>query len=118
MTAKPSLSRRSSGVLLHPTSLPGPRGGTLGAEALGFVDILVNSAGINPLGSAEEFSDEDLAAEYARQAEGTAMSVDPKTGKCFDDTVGLVKSIEWLTDEDRYKVFEGNARKLYSRAKW
>ncbi len=28
----------------------------------GKADILVNSAGINPLGSAEEFSDEDLAA--------------------------------------------------------
>jgi hypothetical protein len=29
-----------------------------------------------------------------------------------------VKSIEWLTDQDRYKIFEGNARRLYSRAKW
>ena len=55
---------------------------------------------------------------FSTEMLGTAMSVDPKTGKCFDDTVGLVKSIEWLTDEDRYKVFEGNARKLYSRAKW
>src|SRR3989338_1776957 len=42
MIAKPTLSRRSSGVLLHPTSLPGPRGGTLGAEALGFVDFLAD----------------------------------------------------------------------------
>ncbi len=42
MPAKPSLSRRLSGVLLHPTSLPGPRGGTLGARALGFVDFLAD----------------------------------------------------------------------------
>ncbi len=42
MPAKPSLSRRSSGVLLHPTSLPGARGGTLGAEALAFVDFLAD----------------------------------------------------------------------------
>ena len=41
-TVKPSLSRRASGVLLHPTSLPGARGGTLGAEALGFVDFLAD----------------------------------------------------------------------------
>ena len=32
---------RSSGVLLHPTSLPGPHGsGDLGAEARAFVDFL------------------------------------------------------------------------------
>jgi 4-alpha-glucanotransferase len=32
---------RSSGILLHPTSLPGPFGiGSLGPEAYGFVDIL------------------------------------------------------------------------------
>ena len=33
--------RRSSGVLLHPTALPGPHGiGTLGAAARDFVDFL------------------------------------------------------------------------------
>ncbi len=42
MAAKPTLSRRSSGVLLHPTSLPGARGGALGAEALAFVDFLAD----------------------------------------------------------------------------
>jgi 4-alpha-glucanotransferase len=37
----PSLDERSSGVLLHPTSLPGPHGsGDLGAEARAFVDFL------------------------------------------------------------------------------
>ena len=42
MPVKPSLSRRASGILLHPTSLPGTRGGTLGVEALGFVDFLAD----------------------------------------------------------------------------
>ncbi len=55
---------------------------------------------------------------FSTEMLGTATAVDQKTEKCFDDTVGLVKSIEWLTEEDLYKVFEGNARKLYSRAKW
>ena len=37
----PSLGARSSGVLLHPTSLPGPFGsGDLGREASAFVDFL------------------------------------------------------------------------------
>ena len=38
----PKLSDRASGVLLHPTSLPGaPEGGQLNAEARAFVDFLV-----------------------------------------------------------------------------
>ncbi len=42
MARKPSLSRRASGILLHPSSLPGARGGTLGAEARRFVDFLAD----------------------------------------------------------------------------
>lgn len=39
--ASPILSRRSSGILLHPSSLPGPWGiGDLGPEAYAFVDFL------------------------------------------------------------------------------
>jgi 4-alpha-glucanotransferase len=42
MTANPILKRRASGVLLHPTSLPGPRGGDLGPAARAFVDFLAD----------------------------------------------------------------------------
>lgn len=42
MSSRPDLSRRASGVLLHPTSLPGPRGGALGPRALEFVDFLAD----------------------------------------------------------------------------
>jgi 4-alpha-glucanotransferase len=39
--ASPILSRRSGGILLHPSSLPGPWGiGDLGPEAFSFVDFL------------------------------------------------------------------------------
>ncbi|HEY7744912.1 MAG TPA: 4-alpha-glucanotransferase, partial [Desulfuromonadales bacterium] len=35
---------RASGILLHPTSLPGPHGiGSLGAEAYAFVDFLAGA---------------------------------------------------------------------------
>lgn len=38
------LTKRSSGVLLHPTSLPGPYGiGELGAQARHFVDWLARA---------------------------------------------------------------------------
>lgn len=40
---KPTLKRRASGVLLHPTSLPGPRGGDLGTAAREFADFLADS---------------------------------------------------------------------------
>ncbi len=43
MATKPDLKRRSSGVLLHPTSLPGPRGGDLGPAARQFVDFLADA---------------------------------------------------------------------------
>ncbi len=40
-TRAPSLHERAAGVLLHPTSLPGPHGsGDLGAEARRFIDFL------------------------------------------------------------------------------
>ena len=39
---KPTLGKRASGILLHPTSLPGPYGiGDLGPEAYKFADFLV-----------------------------------------------------------------------------
>jgi 4-alpha-glucanotransferase len=41
----PNLRRRASGVLLHPTSLPGPHGsGDLGGQARRFVDFLAAAA--------------------------------------------------------------------------
>ncbi len=44
MTAHNPLNERASGILLHPTSLPGPYGiGDLGPEAHQFVDFLANS---------------------------------------------------------------------------
>ncbi len=55
---------------------------------------------------------------FSTEMLGTAKAIDPQTGKSFDDTVGMVKSIPWLTEEGRFKIFEGNARKLYPRARW
>jgi 4-oxalmesaconate hydratase len=55
---------------------------------------------------------------FATEMFGTAKDVDPQTGKLFDDTVDFVKEIDWLTDDDRHKIFEGNARKLFTRARF
>jgi 4-oxalmesaconate hydratase len=41
--------------------------------------------------------------------------IDPRTGHHYDDTKRYIDEVEWLTDADRYKIFEGNARKVYPR---
>src|SRR5262249_7967799 len=45
-------------------------------------------------------------------------AIDPQTGRNFEEIVPIFQSIEWLSDEDRYKITEGNARKVYSRIDW
>ncbi len=51
---------------------------------------------------------------FASELVGAANAIDPDTGKSFDDTKRYVDEIEWLTDEDKQKLFEGNARKVFS----
>ena len=46
---------------------------------------------------------------------GAVRGKDPRTGKYFDDTKPYVDAIPWLTDADRKKLFEDNARKVYPR---
>ena len=53
---------------------------------------------------------------FATEMLGTAQATDPVTGRPFDDTLALVADLEWLSAEDKHKIFEGNARRLYSRA--
>ena len=40
---------------------------------------------------------------------------DPVTNRVLNDVKPLINQIEWLNDEDKSAIFEGNARKLYSR---
>jgi 4-oxalmesaconate hydratase len=46
---------------------------------------------------------------------GAVRGIDPETGHYFDDTKRYIDASNRLTDEDRYKIFEGNARIVYSR---
>jgi 4-oxalmesaconate hydratase len=46
---------------------------------------------------------------------GAVRGRDPNTGEYFDDTKRYVDGIAALTDEDRYKIYEGNARRVYPR---
>jgi 4-oxalmesaconate hydratase len=46
---------------------------------------------------------------------GAVQSIDPETGHYFDDTKRYIDAIPGWSDEDRRKIFEGNARRVYSR---
>ena len=46
---------------------------------------------------------------------GAVRCKDPNTGEYFDDTKKYLDACKNLTTEDRYKIFEGNARRVYPR---
>jgi 4-oxalmesaconate hydratase len=46
---------------------------------------------------------------------GGVTVVDPRTGRFFDDNRPYLDRIDWLTVEDRKKIFEDNARLVYPR---
>jgi 4-oxalmesaconate hydratase len=46
---------------------------------------------------------------------GAVKGIDPETGHYFDDTKRYVDQVQNLSEENRYKIFEGNARKVYPR---
>jgi 4-oxalmesaconate hydratase len=52
---------------------------------------------------------------FASEMLGGVNTTDPATGKSFDDNRPFIDAIPWLTDQDRKKIFEENARKAYPR---
>jgi len=52
---------------------------------------------------------------FASEMVGAVRGIDPETGHHFDDTKRYIDAVTWLREEDRKKIFEGNARKVYPR---
>jgi 4-oxalmesaconate hydratase len=52
---------------------------------------------------------------FASEMLGAVKGIDPETGHPFDDTKRYVDQVKGLSDDDRYKIFEGNARRVYPR---
>jgi 4-oxalmesaconate hydratase len=46
---------------------------------------------------------------------GTVCGIDPETGHHYDNTRRYVDAIDWLSETDKQRIFEGNARKVYPR---
>ena len=52
---------------------------------------------------------------FGSEMVGAVRGIDPETGHYFDDTKRYIDKAAWLSDDDRRKLFEGNARKVYPR---
>jgi 4-oxalmesaconate hydratase len=52
---------------------------------------------------------------FASEMLGGVTTKDPLTGRMFDDNKPCLDALDWLTEEDRRKIFEGNVRKAYPR---
>ena len=51
---------------------------------------------------------------FASEMLGAVRGTDPRTGRFFDDTRAYVDHVQ-LSDADRERIFEGNARRVYPR---
>ena len=51
---------------------------------------------------------------FGSEMVGAVRGIDPETGHYFDDTKRYIDALA-LSDEDRHKVFEDNARRVYPR---
>jgi len=52
---------------------------------------------------------------FASEMVGAVKGIDPETGNYFDDTKRYIDAVSSLSAADKQKIFEGNARKVYSR---
>jgi 4-oxalmesaconate hydratase len=52
---------------------------------------------------------------FASEMVGAVRGIDPNTGNYYDDTKKYVDQVQALSETDRYKIFEGNARRVYPR---
>lgn len=52
---------------------------------------------------------------FASEMIGAVRGIDPETGHAFDDTRRFIEATPFLSEEDRRKVFETNARRVYPR---
>ena len=52
---------------------------------------------------------------FASEIVGAVKGIDPETGFYYDDTRRYIDNVDWLSAEDKAKIFHGNVRKVYPR---
>jgi OH-DDVA meta-cleavage compound hydrolase len=51
---------------------------------------------------------------YGSECPGVGSSVNQETGDTYDRTVPIIQGFDWLSDDDKQKIFEGNARRVFN----
>ena len=51
---------------------------------------------------------------FGSEMVGAVRGIDPETGQYFDDTKRYIDALD-LSADQRYKIYEGNARRVYPR---
>jgi 4-oxalmesaconate hydratase len=54
---------------------------------------------------------------FASEMVGAVRGIDPETGHYYDDTKRYIDGNRSLSEKDRQLIFEGNARRVFSRLK-
>ena len=52
---------------------------------------------------------------FGSEMVGAVRGIDPETGQYFDDTKRYIDQVRFVSDADKQKIFEGNARRVYPR---
>jgi 4-oxalmesaconate hydratase len=52
---------------------------------------------------------------FASEMLGAVKGIDPETGHNYDDTKRYFEQVKGLSEQDRRKIFEGNAKRVYPR---
>ncbi|HMX10702.1 MAG TPA: amidohydrolase, partial [Burkholderiaceae bacterium] len=52
---------------------------------------------------------------FASEMIGAVRGIDPQTGHSYDDTKRYIEASTILTAEEKLMVYEGNARRVFSR---
>jgi 4-oxalmesaconate hydratase len=52
---------------------------------------------------------------FGSEMVGAVRGVDPTTGFNYDDTKRYVDKVDWLSEDEKTAIFEGNVRKVFSR---
>jgi 4-oxalmesaconate hydratase len=52
---------------------------------------------------------------FGSEMVGAVRGIDPETGRHYDDTRPFVEAAPGLSDDDKTKIFSGNARRLFKR---
>ena len=52
---------------------------------------------------------------FASEMIGAVRGIDPETGHHYDDTKRYIEAPTNLSAQDRHKIYEGNARRVFPR---